>query len=55
MEFGSPPLYAELNRVSRDMDFSQLENLGPFARALSIIPLDAENCRDEDDKIKTGE
>ena len=30
MELGSPPLYSELNRVARDMDMSQLENLGPF-------------------------
>ena len=30
MEFGSPTLYAELNRVTRDMDLSQLKNLGPI-------------------------
>lgn len=31
MELGVPPLYAELNRVTRDMDLSQLYILGPFA------------------------
>jgi len=34
MELGSPPIYAELNRVARDMDMTQLFNLGPIARAL---------------------
>lgn len=35
MEFGDPPLYAEANRVARDMDMAYLESLGPFLRALS--------------------
>ena len=30
MELGTPPLYAELNRVAREMDMSQLTNLGPI-------------------------
>lgn len=34
MEFGNPPLYAELNRVCRQMDRTQLHTLGPFAYAL---------------------
>ena len=42
MELGSPPLYAELNRVARDMDLTQLTNLGPIAKALFIITLYAE-------------
>ena len=37
LEFGAPPLYSELNRVSRDMDLSYLQTLGPFARAISQI------------------
>ena len=54
MEFGNPPLYAEVNRVSRDQDFSQLNNLGPFLRALGAITARAEGYRHADDKIKTG-
>lgn len=53
-EFGTPPLYAELNRVARDMDLDYLDTLGPYARALSEITLQAEQARNEDDKIKTG-
>lgn len=55
MEFGSPPLYVELNRVTRDMDMSQLENLGPLLKAMTPITGGAEKERHNDDKIKTGE
>ena len=37
MEFGSPPLYVEVNRVSRTMDRELLPMLGPYIRALEII------------------
>jgi len=37
MELGTPQLYAEVNRVARDMDFTQLKELGPFIRALGEI------------------
>ena len=37
MELGSPPLYSEINRVSRTMDESQLVNLGPNLMALGIV------------------
>ena len=55
MELGSPPLYAELNRVARDMDTTQLEYLGPIQRAVFMITLYAEEGRTAEDKIKTGE
>ena len=54
MELGSPPLYAELNRVARDMDLTQLRNLGPILRALTLITLFAESHRDASDKIMPG-
>ena len=54
MELGSPPLYAELNRVAREMDFTQLDNLGPILKCLERICKWAEHERNEDDKIKTG-
>lgn len=54
MEFGQPPLYAELNRVCRDMDMSELENLGPIAKALNMITISAEGRRESEDRIKTG-
>jgi hypothetical protein len=34
IEFGDPPLYSELNKASREMNKSQLKNLGAFAYAL---------------------
>ena len=34
MELGTPPLYSELNRVSREMDTRQLNDLGPIQKAL---------------------
>lgn len=42
MELGMPPLYAEVNRVCRNMDLTQLTNLGPFIRALNQVTDDAE-------------
>lgn len=54
MEFGSPPLFADLNRVARDHDTSQLENLGPFAKCLSLITGGAERRRNPEDRIRTG-
>ena len=37
MEFGSPPLYSELNRICRTKDTKYLRELGPFAKALSLV------------------
>lgn len=54
-EFGSPPLYAELNYACRTMDLELLEMLGPFARALHEITDEAEFNKRDGDKIKTGE
>lgn len=54
MELGFPPLYAELNRVSRDMELTHLEYLGPIQKAMDVITLSAERERTDDDKIKTG-
>lgn len=34
MELGNPQLYAEINRVQRDMDLSLLKELSPIIRAL---------------------
>lgn len=45
MEFGSPPLYCEVNRVTRDMDLTYLPTLGAYARALQAITLSAEKRR----------
>ena len=54
MELGDPPLYAELNRVARDMDLTQLKNLGPIQKAMNSITNGAEKYRTADDKIKNG-
>ena len=42
MEFGSPPLYAEVNRVCRTLDKTHLRTLGPYIRPLSVITREAE-------------
>lgn len=55
MEFGDPPLYAELNRVSRDMDMNYLKQLGPYSRTMDYITWNAEHKRDPKDKIYTGQ
>ena len=55
MEFGAPPLYAELNRACRDYDESKMPVLGPYAQCLTMITAAAEKRRVLTDKIKTGE
>ena len=37
MELGSPPLYAELNKVRRTMDVDHLMKIGPYSYALFSI------------------
>lgn len=54
MELGSPPLYAEVNRVARDMDLSQLRQLGPFLRALSLVTQWSEKKKLPGDLITPG-
>lgn len=54
MELGYPQLYAEANRVAREMDKSLLYELGPFLCALSRITLHAEKGKMKHDKILTG-
>lgn len=54
MEFGSPPLYKQMNQVARDMDMSQIFNLGPINQAISLIANGGEEKRNADDKVKTG-
>lgn len=51
MELGSPPLYYEINRVSRSKDESQLATLGPYIMALGLITSRSEKRRDDVDKI----
>jgi len=54
MELGDPPLFAELNRITRQNDLTQLENLGPMQRVLNEITWAAEQMRDSTDKMPTG-
>ena len=46
MEWGSPPFYAEVNRIAREMDLKQLKRIGPFIRALSVIAVKGERGKD---------
>ena len=39
MELGSPPIYAEINRVTRSGDMKYLKTLGPFIKCLSQIAM----------------
>lgn len=55
MEFGSPPLYAEVNRVCRDMDMTYHKMLGPYIRVLYSITTIVETNREDSDKIKAGQ
>lgn len=55
MELGTPPLYAEANRVARDMDFSLQDVLGPFIMGLYFVTMWANKSRHDHDKIKTGD
>lgn len=54
MELGTPQLYAEANRVARDMDLTYLSELGPFLQALGTITLNSEYNKNEKDKIIPG-
>ena len=55
MELGSPPLYDEVNRVARDMDMSQIKQLGPFIKALSIVTQWSEKQKLPSDLITPGQ
>lgn len=55
MEFGDPPLYAEINRTMRDWDLRYLNSLGPYAACLSYPSHYAENKRLPGDSITTGQ
>ena len=54
MEIGSPQLYAEVNRVARDMDLAYLKELGPFLRALGRVTNAAEYFKPSSEKITNG-
>lgn len=55
MEIGSPPLYSEINRISRDKEMVYLKMLGPFVKALGIVTASSERKRNKDDIIPTGQ
>ena len=55
MELGQPPLYAEVNRVTRDMDMTQIEHLGPYICVLFRVLNRGELGKAADDKIVTGQ
>ena len=51
MELGSPPLYLELNRTSRNLDRRFLSQLGPFALALLCVCVWGDYHKKEEDRI----
>ena len=51
MEFGSPPLYAEVNRVARQMDLTYLNELGPYIRVLSQVSDSGEEKKRHEDRM----
>ena len=55
MEMGNPALYLELNRVSRDKDQTFLKQLGPFAKALFVVCTFAEEKKENEDRILSGD
>ena len=42
MELGTPSLYADANRVARELDQSYVKELGPYLRVLGKITLASE-------------
>lgn len=54
MELGSPPFYAEFNKVCRNLDYKYLKQLGPFAKALFEICEGAEPNKKVEDRIPFG-
>ena len=55
MEFGTPALYADLNRAARELDMSKIDDLGGYAMVLYEITKLAESKRSKGDYIPTGE
>ena len=51
MELGYPPLYAEINRLSRDLDFTYLKELGPYAMALYFVTMWGNVGREKNENI----
>ena len=54
LELGTPPLFREANRVTRDQDIREIDTLGPFIQMLSLVTYHAEQNKKPNDKIKTG-
>lgn len=54
MDLGSPPLYHTLNKANREMNESMLEKVGPLARGIGKILINAELYRKDKDKIEPG-
>ena len=52
IELGSPPLYYEINRVSRSKDESHLTTLGPYIISLGLITSMSENEETTSTKFK---
>lgn len=53
MQLGDPPLYAEINRVCRNMDTAYLATLGPYVRCMGKVLL--WNEKNKVDTWETGE
>lgn len=54
MEIGVPPLYAEINRISRQMELESLKLLGPFVKALGEITMRGEGFKEVEDRAAIG-
>ena len=54
MDLGSPPLYCLLNRANREMDQQMLPQLGPLARGIGKVLINAEIYRKDWDKVEPG-
>lgn len=54
MELGSPPFYAEANRVAKDDDQKYLKEFGPYLKALTEVIQWGEMNKQKCDRIMTG-
>lgn len=54
IDFGTQPIYAEVNRAIKDMEVAYVMELGPYLKALSAICDKAELNKSQTERIPIG-
>ena len=55
MELGNPPLYVDVRRSVRMVDRSNLQTLGPLAKAQNELMMEADSFKEHGDKQAIGQ